>query len=80
MGVLGLLIPQSFFSEGCPDAFLLGAVSCEMSWLITVETVPGGGTVLHRIIPVLPPPLTSVPLGSTQVHWDCHVVEGLGGV
>ena len=74
------MIPRLPFFEGCPDAFLLGAVSCKMPQLVTVETISCGGTILRRIVPVLPPPLASVPLGSTQVHWYCHVVEGLGGV
>ena len=60
---------------------LLGAVSGEVSRLVTVVTIPSsgrggsGGIVLESAWS-----LSSVSLGPAEVHWDLRVVIGSWGV
>ena len=71
-------------SGGASFLSSLGAVAGEVSWLVTVVTVASGwggggsGVILEAAWS-----LTSVSLGSAEVHWDLRVVigpRGVGGV
>ena len=74
------MIPQLFHCEGGSNAFLLRVISCKVSWLIAVKTVPSSWAVLGCVVSELSSPLSSVSLSLAQVHWDCCVIEGPGGV
>ena len=77
---LRFLDPTVIPLQGGFNEFLLRAISCEVSWLIAVKTVPDSWAVLGCVVSELSSPLSSVSLSSAQVHWDCCVIEGPGGV